>query len=262
MTMTFSQHDSIDPNGAFDLADAALIQGSRTQKSEPFHLFRQKITRPAADGAIERPRVMHILDRSLQQFPATLVLGRAGMGKTALAAALAAKGQKTSWYSIDSTDTDWPVFARYFTAAILGTDAAEDDISLDGRGTQTDIARFLVRLFSRFDVLSGGESSLIVLDDIHCLFDAPWFDDFFDLLLYSLPPSAHVVLLSRSKPPKPLWRLRSKQLLNVLDEKTIAFDLEETEKLLRSRGTSVRGARRAVGSSFGRVSKLLELCAR
>ncbi len=262
MTMTFSQHDSIEPNGAFDLADVALIQRKCRKKNESFHLFRQKIACPAAEGLLDRPRVMQILERSRQQFPATLVMGRAGTGKTALAAALAAKSPHTSWYSIDTADSDWQVFAKHFAAAILGPDAASDNALIEGRGAQTDIARFLVRLFSRYDAAAGGEGTLIILDDIHCVFDAPWFNDFFDLLLYSLPLAAHVVLLSRSKPPRPLWRLRSKQLLNVLEEKTIAFDLDETEELLRSRGTSAKAARTAFGDSFGRVSKLLELCAR
>ena len=260
--MTFSQHDSIDPNGAFDLADAALVPRTRTQKSEAFHLFRQKIVQPEARGLLERPRVMEILELSQRQFPATLVLGRAGTGKTALAAALAARVPRAAWYSIDTADSEWRVFAGHFAAAILGPDAARDNL-IDGHAGQADIARFLVRLFSRLDaVTGGGVGSLIVLDDIHCVFDSPWFNDFFDLLLYSLPPGAHVVLLSRSKPPKPLWRLRSKQLLNVLDEKTIAFEPDETENLKRSRGTAVKGTKREVGNSFGRVSKLLELCAR
>jgi hypothetical protein len=51
-------------------------------------------------------------------------------------------------------------------------------------------------------------------------------------------------------------------LLNVLDEKTIAFDLDETTALLRSRGALESSPDRAFGDSFGRVSKLLELCAR
>jgi ATP/maltotriose-dependent transcriptional regulator MalT len=240
-----------------------LINDRRpARKTDVLHLFRQKITRPEGRGLIERPRVMQILDQSQRQFPATLILGRAGTGKTSLAASVAAKGDGTRWYSIETTDSDWAVFAKYFTAAVLGPDSGEIDLSAEGRGTQAEIARYLVRLFSRFETLSGREQTLVVLDDVHSVFDAPWFNDFFDLLLYSLPPSAHVLLLSRSKPPKPLWRLRSKQLLNVLDEKTIAFDLEETEALLRSRGTAVKSARRAYGNSFGRVSKLLELCGR
>jgi hypothetical protein len=66
-------------------------------------------------------------------------------------------------------------------------------------------------------------------------------------------------MLCRSKPPAPLMRLRSKQMLNLLDEKVIAFDEKETELLLRKRGRSGVNAERARRDSFGRVSKILQI---
>ena len=98
---------------------------------------------------------------------------------------------------------------------------------------------------------------MIVLDDIHHLFDAHWFGDFFNLLLYSLPAGSHLLMLCRSRPPGPVWRLRSKQMLNVLDEKVIAFDLEETRVLFERLGLPASDAERAHRDSFGRVAKLI-----
>ena len=97
-----------------------------------------------------------------------------------------------------------------------------------------------------------------MLDDIHHIFDAPWFEDFFNLLLYSLPPDTHLFMLCRSKPPGPLWRLRSKQMLNLMDERVIAFDQTEAETLFNALGRPLSKAKEAQLRSFGRVSKLLE----
>ncbi|HEU4794866.1 MAG TPA: hypothetical protein VFT02_04500, partial [Pyrinomonadaceae bacterium] len=53
------------------------------------------------------------------------------------------------------------------------------------------------------------------------------------------------------------WRLRSKQQLDVIDEKTLAFDRDETILLLKQVGRSQAEATRIHAETFGRVSKLL-----
>jgi ATP/maltotriose-dependent transcriptional regulator MalT len=102
----------------------------------------------------------------------------------------------------------------------------------------------------------GSEPLLVVLDDIHHVFDADWFPEFFVSLLHSLSPRIHLLLLSRSKPPQPLWRLRSKQVLGVIDEKLLAFNLEETGEFLRQHEISPALAERAHAETFGRLSTL------
>jgi hypothetical protein len=51
--------------------------------------------------------------------------------------------------------------------------------------------------------------------------------------------------------------LRSKQRLDVIDEKTLAFDHDETMLLLEQVGRSQAEATRIHAETFGRVSKLL-----
>jgi ATP/maltotriose-dependent transcriptional regulator MalT len=51
--------------------------------------------------------------------------------------------------------------------------------------------------------------------------------------------------------------LRSKQQLDVIDEKTLAFDRDETIALLKQVGRSQAEAVRIHAETFGRVSKLL-----
>lgn len=261
MAMTFSLHESIQPNSAFEYPETVSAYGSEEPVKDEFHILREKLKTPPYKGVVRRGRIDAILNNSLAQFPATLICGRAGTGKTAIAAAFAAGHKNVSWYSVESTDADWPVFSRYFSAALAGKTFGEhQEIDLhapEDAVHQRDVARFLVNRFSNAYAGSSNGPALIVLDDIHHLFDAPWFDDFFNLLLYSLPPEVHLMLVCRSKPPGPLWRLRSKQMLNVLDEKVIAFNADETELLFKKLGITPLIAKEAHRNCFGRVSKLL-----
>jgi LuxR family transcriptional regulator, maltose regulon positive regulatory protein len=261
--MTFSLSETIETNSSLGYMEMGSY--SPTSKSmsanENFHLIREKLRVPPSDGLIDRARLINLLKKSQTQFPATLISGRAGTGKTALAAAFAAQNQRVCWYSVESTDTEWPLFSRYLSASLLGTHLDE---SYERRGggrsmdvTQNEIARFLVKNFSA-NAFPVGEPALVVLDDIHHIFDAPWFNEFFNLLLYSLPSEAHLLLLCRSRPPAPLWRLRSKQMLNLLDEKVIAFNLAESEALFERMGIDRTQAEDAHRECFGRVSKLRE----
>lgn len=259
--MTFSLHESIEPNAAFDYPETVFAYKHEEPVKEEFHILQDKLEKPGADGLVARPRLDKLLENSASQFPATLICGRAGTGKTAIAASFAASQESSFWYSVESTDTEWPVFSRYFSAALSGKTFGEhQEIDLhaaDEPIAQKDIARFLVNRFSNAYAGPSAGRALVVLDDIHHVFDAAWFDDFFNLLLYSLPPDTHLLLTCRSKPPGPLWRLRSKQMLNVLDEKIIAFNSDETAALYKKLGVPAAKAKQANEQCFGRVSKLL-----
>lgn len=226
------------------------------------HILEYKIKTPHSGILVERTRINSLLARSVLQFPATLVSGRAGTGKTAIAKHFSSKFNKVAWYSVESTDTSWPVFSKYFSASVHGPEdpiCQEVNCETGDDADQSEIAKFLVQNFTRFYTANPGEKTLIVLDDVHHLFDAPWFDNFFNLLIHSLPASAHLLILCRSKPPTPLWRLRSKQMLNVLDEKVIAFNASETEALLESMELPALCVKDIQRQAFGRVSKILQL---
>jgi ATP/maltotriose-dependent transcriptional regulator MalT len=100
---------------------------------------------------------------------------------------------------------------------------------------------------------------LIVLDDVHYIFDAPWFAEFFNSLLYLLNENTHLVLLARSSPDFPLWRLRSKQVLGVIDEDLLLFNDAEARKFLTAYHLADKTKREIYEKSFGRIGKLKAL---
>jgi len=260
MTMTFFLHDSIQPNAPVDMIGRGAAVPQRARMSGEFPLLLGKLRMPINEKFVERPRLSALLERSMTQFPATLISGRAGTGKTACAASFAATLDNTGWYTVETTDQDWNSFARYFSCCLFGAGFRPAKPLDDERyEPQNAIAKFLVRHFMGTQKEASRSNSLIVLDDVHHIFDAEWFGEFFKLLLYSLPPSAHLMMLCRSKPPSPLWRLRSKQVLNVIDEEQLAFTTDETAELLGMYGQHEIGPESARVEAFGRVAKLIEI---
>jgi LuxR family maltose regulon positive regulatory protein len=250
--------------GDFETADFNEIgqtpsRRSPTAKKDDLPLLGEKLKIPVCGEVLRRERLHELLDRSCSQFGGTLVSGRSGTGKTTLAADYAAGRSNVAWYSIDSADADWNVFSQYFRAGVAGSDAKMPAIDAvdpeSGAVDQPAIAQFLVDCFAN---ANASHSQLIVLDNIHHLFDSDWFCDFFCLMLFSLRSDSHALMLCRSKPPAPLWRLRSKQVLNVIDEKLLSFSPAETEELCRERGIARSAARAFHSESFGRPSKLMQ----
>jgi len=268
--MTYSLDSGIDSTGSFASGSSLEYQDLNVRHSgdshhaagaRAFHLLRDKLQIPPVDDLIDRPRLDTILKRSMEQFPATLISGRAGTGKTALAAAFASREKNAAWFAVESSDRNWPIFRRYF-AEFISPESAEDvskvNAASDAEFEEVEAARYLINGFIRSYREKLPIPKLLVMDDIHHIFDAEWFDDFFHLLLHSLPAETHLLMLCRSKPPGPLWRLRSKQMLNVLDERVIAFNESEAERLFSARGIFAKDVRGACRTSYGRVSKLLQ----
>jgi len=267
MTMTYFLHDGFESTEGYSPGGSSTGTTKRTAtEREGVHVLREKLEIPQVSGVIKRQRVEGILRKSLSQFPATLVSGRAGTGKTTAVAELARVFERSAWYSVEPADIDWNVFAHYFAASVLGavqSKASVADVLPDEiHASQSAIATFLINLFAEAETELLHEPLLIVLDGIHHLFDAEWFGEFFSLLLSSLPENTNLLLLCRSKPPGPLWRLRSKQQLNVIDEKLLAFNLAETVELLKRAGVSRSDAERAHAATFGRIAKLLQTARR
>jgi len=258
--MTYFLDSDFDSGG--DVYSPVTQSAVRSRQCDDMHLLKEKLEIPSCRGSIKRPRLQELLERSVAQFPATLVSGRAGTGKTVIAAAYARTQDHVAWYSVESADAEWNVFASYFASCVLRAVGSNikvrEFVPPESDDSQSSIATFLIDVLAEAETMLLHEPLLIVLDGIHHLFDAPWFGQFFGLLLSSLPENVNLLLLCRSKPPNPLWRLRSKQQLHVIDEKVLAFDLAESLRLTTTFGLKRSDAERAHSTTFGRVSKLIE----
>ncbi|CAN5617996.1 hypothetical protein BH20ACI4_BH20ACI4_23770 [soil metagenome] len=263
MAMTFSLHENLDLTGAensFEISPA-LTKSRLMQKTDDIHLFSEKMAIPVFENYVARPRLNELLDKNLNQFNATLITGRTGTGKSALAADFSAKYKRVAWFSVESAENDWEVFFRYFLesfSSILNKKQKRQILSEIVRSKPQTVAPYIENLLSRVELPVEERPFLIVIDGIHNVFDADWFSEFFTTLLYALTPDVHLIMLSRSNPPLPLWRLRSKQVLGVIDEKLLAFTLTETQELFKKFDLPEEKTFQAFGKTFGRISRLKE----
>jgi LuxR family maltose regulon positive regulatory protein len=222
-------------------------------------LILEKITTPAQLPSISRQRLLSMLQNNLESCVSTVISGRAGAGKTTLAVDFARIcSRPVAWYKVDAADVELSIFFEYLIAcirrhipkfddsAVLSQLAAEktDDISL--------LAENLV-----YELLEIADNSLlIVIEDLHLICDAKWLVPFLQRFLPLLPRDIHILITSRTLPPAPLWRMRSKQTLKVIEEATLAFTREEAVELFKLYGLPDWTARLAFEQTQGRVAAL------
>jgi len=102
---------------------------------------------------------------------------------------------------------------------------------------------------------------LIVMEDLHLVSDSFWLVPFLSRLLPLLPSDVHLLITSRNLPAAPLWRMRSKQSLVVMDEATLAFTRSEAIALFDTYGLSSDQASIALDHTQGRAGQLDESAA-
>jgi LuxR family transcriptional regulator, maltose regulon positive regulatory protein len=228
------------------------------------HFIHEKIAIPAATPRTSRLRLLKLLAENQVSANATIIHGRAGTGKTALAADFARHaGRSVAWYKVDAADNDLRLFCKYLAASIrLQRPSINSDRLLDQTETiETDRAELLAEGFVFQLSEPQSEPLLIVIDDLHLVYDADWVVPFFHRLLPLLPANVHFLITCRSLPPTPLWRLRSKQMLRVVEETELAFTVDETVALFETYGLSEEHARVAWAQTNGRAATIAEFAA-
>lgn len=225
------------------------------------NLIHSKTAIPNELPKVSRGRLLEMLQESMNCCNSTIITGRAGTGKTFLAADFARRcKQSVAWYKIDAPDTELPIFLNYFVESLararpgFGGEALRHSIRSNAEMNLSTLAEAFVDALQKQD-----DPLLIVIDDLHLIYDAKWVVPFFHRLLPLLPIEVHLLILGRSLPPAPLWRLRSKQRLCVVDEQALAFTYDEAAKLFAGYGLSVQQADIALALAHTR-GRVVSLC--
>ncbi len=239
--------------------DMFLFESSKDTITTNAELIVEKITVPAELPRLSRPRLLALLEKSLASCTSTIVCGRAGTGKTALALDFARNcGRAVAWYKVDAPEGDLGIFFQYLIATIRKHRSNFDIEALmpAARTAQLDQIPLLAEAFVYKLVEGESKPLLIVIEDLHLVCDSEWLVPFFRRLLPLLPFEVHMLITSRTMPPAPLWRMRSKQTLSVIEEEALAFTRQEAIELFESYGLSSEGANIALDHARGRAAAL------
>lgn len=232
-----------------------------TSVSPSTHLLAEKIVPPALPARyLSRGRLLCAVTESLTSGSATIISGRAGTGKTALAVEFArSAGRATAWYKVDAADGDLSAFFKYLVESIASQRPGfgEQMTALGNESSGAEDVPLMVESLVN-ELLQRDEPLLIVLDDLHLVYDEEWVAPFFRRLLPLLPAEVHVILIGRGLPPTPLWRMRSKQALRVIEESALSFTLREAEELSNLYSLPAETALAAWAETRGRVGPFVE----
>ncbi len=171
------------------------------------HFIHDKIAIATQTPRSSRPRLLKLLAENLVSTNATVISGRAGTGKTALVADFARHaGRGVAWYKVDAADDDLRSFSEYLVTSIrLQRPSIDPDRLLSLTDTvESDRAELLAEAFVFELSKARTEPLLIVIEDLHLVYDADWVVPFFRRLLPLLPADVHVLITCRCLPPAPL----------------------------------------------------------
>jgi LuxR family maltose regulon positive regulatory protein len=201
---------------------------------------------------VARQALLARLDEGLKH-PLTLISAPAGFGKTTLVSEwinnfklkVESAGKPhlnlqssnlhpathVAWVSLDPDDNDPVRFWRYILTASRVFDAEISQSALDplNYSPQPDFEALLTGFINQAALLES--RAVIVLDDYHVI-TAPEIHTILAFFLDHLPPSLHVILVTRSDPPLPLARIRARNELNELRAEDLRFSFDETQAFI------------------------------
>jgi LuxR family maltose regulon positive regulatory protein len=187
---------------------------------------------PVPSSVISRPRLVELLDKSVN-CKLTLVAAQAGFGKTTLLCDWIHKRTiPTSWFSVESSDSDPLQFLTYLIASLQNIDKNIGRTALDLlRSPELPPLPSILTVIIN-SMASVPKDFVLVLDDYH-LVDTRPINTILTFLLDHLPPQMHIILSTRSDPPLPLSRLRSQNQMLEIRATDLSFIREETVQFIQ-----------------------------
>jgi LuxR family maltose regulon positive regulatory protein len=189
---------------------------------------------------VARPRVAERLGTTLDAgHRLTLVSAPAGFGKTTLLGDWLAdldqrqRHTRVGWISLDGGDNDLTRFMAHLVAALRRAELDVDAAVLESLSTVSaaDALTTLVNDIARAGQQEPGKQWIVVLDDYHAI-EASEVHEAMAFLLDHLPDHLHLVMATRSDPPLPLSRLRSRGQLSEVRAADLRFTPSEAREFL------------------------------
>ena len=168
-----------------------------------------------------------------------LVSAPAGFGKTTLLGDWLAHLERdrtdtrVAWLSLDDGDDDLTRLVAHLVAALQGVGLDIDAAVVEAVRTASVTAALtaLVNDIARAGQQAPGTQWLLVLDDYHAV-EAPEVHEAVTFLLDHLPDALRLVIATRSDPPLPVARLRSRGQLTEVRAADLRFSPAEAQEFL------------------------------
>ena len=205
-------------------------------------MLATKLFAPTQRGRlVARPRLLAELDGTLDDgHRLTLVSAPAGFGKTTLLSGWTARlGERrpsaaVAWVSLDEGDNDVGRLLAHTFAALRGAGITIDVAALDLlRADPAAAVGALVNEVARTADEDPDRRWILALDDYHAI-TAPEVHAAVSFLLDHLPGELHLLVATRSDPPLPLARLRSRGQLVELRAADLRFTPAEATEFLNT----------------------------
>jgi LuxR family maltose regulon positive regulatory protein len=219
--------------------EAVSAEGPRDRtyaRAMPVLATKLHVPEPRTD-LVARPRLQDRL-ASVEGDSTRLVLvsAPAGFGKTTvlsqwLESSATTAPRNVAWLSLDAGDNDLRRFLTHLIAALQTTnpDLGVDVVDVVETAAEVPVGTVLTSLVNDLDMFA--DATVLALDDYHEI-TAPAVHDVLAFLLDHLPGHVRIAMTTRSDPPLPLARLRSKGGLVELRAADLRFTAEEAADLL------------------------------
>jgi LuxR family maltose regulon positive regulatory protein len=238
---------------------APTATSSSAEPAQMMPLLESKLHPPRLPSSlVARPQLGARLDAGITR-KLTLLSTPAGFGKTTAVSqwlaqrnaqssdgALSSSRTNTSippvaWVALDEGDNDPVRFWRYIIAACqtFHADLGRSALSLLFYAFKPPFELPPPETMLTFllnDIVHYVSNGILILDDYHVITE-PDIHETMTFFIDHLPPTLHVMLLTRSEPPLPLLRWRARGELQDIHTADLRFSLEETTTFLRQVGS-------------------------